>query len=260
MITGKLDTSRLNNLMAVFAKETKKSMDEVVEDQSAIIVGHLIAITPPGKAKGQNLTKNGGIAKSAKKLGEATMKADINSLFPTTRLQSHVVWGMIEDGFRWGTGRGAKKIGEYAESVADLKRVHRKSRSRRTGRVRTGTIGQNMALTKASIRNAYIKEKIKNVGVLNAGWLRAANDLGTSKRAVPAWIRRHGNKPGGVQRRKSKTGLSITVRNHMWYFPKNMEARMNAAAYRRQIGLEKAIEAMLYKKAMKLTQKLAKKF
>jgi hypothetical protein len=39
-----------------------------------------------------------------------------------------------------------------------------------------------------------------------------------------------------------------------------MEARMNAAAYRRQIGFEKAIEAMLYKKAMKLTQKLAKKF
>ena len=259
MITGKLDTSRLNNLMAVFAKETKKSMDEVVEDQSAIIVGHLIAITPPGKAKGQNLTKNGGIAKSAKKLGEATMKADINSLFPTTRLKSHVVWGMIEDGFRWGTGRGAKKIGEYAESVADLKRVHRKSRSRTTGRVKTGTIGQNMALTKKSILNAYIKDQIKDVGMLNAGWLRAANELGTSKRQVPAWIRRHGNMPGGVKQRNSKHGFYITVSNRMSYFPKNMASRMQAAVHRRENGLEIALEAMFLRKAQKINQKMRNK-
>jgi len=256
MFSANLDTTRLNDFIALYAKESKKGIDEVVLQQSAIIVGHLIAMTPPGKSKGKNMNKDGRIEMSAKKLGENTMKADLNSLFPTVRLKSEKVWGMIENGYRWGTGRGAKKIGEYAESVADLRRVHRKARSPRTGRVRTGTIGQNMALTKASIRNQYIKEQIKEVGMLAAGWLAAGEELGTTKRAMPAWIRRHGRKPGSVTKRKSKTGLTVTVMNKMPYFPKNMESRMQSALYRREIGLEKAVDSMIQRKADKLAKRL----
>tara|TARA_R110002126_G_scaffold165162_2_gene313003 strand:+ start:222 stop:1001 length:780 start_codon:yes stop_codon:yes gene_type:complete len=259
MITADVDTSRLHILMSQFARESRKGMDEIIKKQTATIVGHLISFTPPAKTKGKNLTKGGGISKHAKELGENRMKAEINSLFPTTTLKSEEVWGMIENGFRWGTGRGAKKIGEYAESVADLKRVHRKSRSRTTGRVKTGTIGQNMALTKKSILNAYIKDQIKDVGMLNAGWLRAANELGTSKRQVPAWIRRHGNMPGGVKQRNSKHGFYITVSNRMSYFPKNMASRMQAAVHRRENGLEIALEAMFLRKAQKINQKMRNK-
>jgi len=242
--------------MAVWGKETKKGMDDVILEQSAIIVGHFIAMTPPGKAKGGD----GPIGKQEKKLGERTITADLNSLFPTTRLKSEKVWGMIENGFRWGTGRGAKKIGAYAESVADLERIHRNARSKRTGRVRTGTIGQNMALTKKSILKSFISQQIKEVGMLNAGWLRAAEELKTSKRQIPAWIRRHGKKPGDAQKTKTKSGLRVTVSNRMDYFPKNMKSRMQAAANRRERGLEKALEAMLTRKADKLTRKLTKIF
>lgn len=256
MFTADIDTSRLNVLMAQFAKESRKETDEIIRKQTAIIVGHLIAMTPPGKAKGQNLTDRGGIANSAKKLGEATIKADISSLFPTTRLKPEKVWGMIENGFRWGTGRGAKKIGEYAESVSDLRRVHRKARSPQTGRIRTGSIGQNMALTKASIRREFIKQQIKEVGMLSAGWLKAAEELKTARRAVPAWIRRHGRKPGNKVERKTRHGLAITVSNNMPYFPKNMNARMQRAIYRREAGLEKALQAMLDRKAAKINQKM----
>jgi len=256
MFDADIDTKRLNTLMAVWGKETKKGMDDVILEQSAIIVGHFIAMTPPGKAKGGD----GPIGKQEKKLGERTITADLNSLFPTTRLKSEKVWGMIENGFRWGTGRGAKKIGAYAESVADLERIHRNARSKRTGRVRTGTIGQNMALTKKSILKSFISQQIKEVGMLNAGWLRAAEELKTSKRQIPAWIRRHGKKPGDAQKTKTKSGLRVTVSNRMDYFPKNMKSRMQAAANRRERGLEKALEAMLTRKADKLTRKLTKIF
>lgn len=254
MFTADIDTKRLTTLMAVWGKETKKGMDDVILEQSAMIVGHFISMTPPGKAKG----KNANITKDEKKLGENTISADLHSLFPTTKLKSEEVWGMIENGFRWGTGRGAKKIGAYAESVADLKRIHRNARSKRTGRVRTGTIGQNMALTKKSILRSFISQQIKEVGMLSAGWLSAAEELGTNKRQTPAWIRRHGKKPGGVQKRKTKTGISVTVSNRMDYFPQNMKSRMQMAANRRERGLEKALEAMLTRKADKLTRKLTK--
>ena len=256
MITANVDTSGLNKALSEFAKESRKDMEDLLEKQGGILVGHLIALTPPGKARGQNLTDRGGIATSAKKLGEATIKADINSLFPTTRMKPEKVWGMIENGYRWGTGRGAKRIQNYAESVAELERVHRIARSRKTGRVRTGTIGQNMALTRAATRNEFRKAQIKQVGILNAGWLRAAKRLKTAKRATPAWITRHGDKPGGVLFRRSKHGLSIIVDNRMDYFPKNIEMRIQKAIDRREYGLTKALAAMIKRKADKANKKM----
>lgn len=256
MFTADVDTTQLNLAMAKFAKETRKSMDEVMEKQAAMIVGVLISMTPPAKARGQNITDRGGIATSAKKLGEATIKADIASLFPTTRMKPERVQGMIDNGFKWGTGRGAKQIKEYASSVADLKRIHNKARSPRTGRVKTGSVGQNMALTRAAIRNEFARSQIKRVGILNAGWLRAAKRLKTAKRATPAWITRHGDKPGGVVFRRTKHGLAINMSNKVDYFPKNIEARMQRAVTRRAAGIEKALQAMIEKKAQRANQRM----
>jgi len=256
MITAEVNTTRLNLLMSQFAKESKKGLNEVVEQQSGIIVGHLIAMTPPGKWKGQNLTDRGGIATSAKKLGEATIKADIASLFPTTRLKPEKVKGMIESGYKWGTGRGAKKIPNYAESVADLQRYHARARSKATGRIKTGSTGQNMAMTRAAIRSEFMRMQVKRVGILNAGWLRAGKRLKTAKRAMPAWITRHGDKPGDVVFRETEHGLSIVVANRMDYFPRNIEGRIQRAVYRRAAGLEKALEAMLKRKADKINRRM----
>lgn len=256
MFTADVDTTRLNLAMARFAKESRKDLDEVMEKEAGTIVGGLIAMTPPGKKSGTNMTDRGGIAMSAKKLGEATIRADIASLFPTTRMKPEKVQGMIESGFRWGTGRGAKKIPRYASSVAELRRIHNAARSKATGRVKTGSIGQNMALTKAATKNEFAREQIKRVGILNAGWLRAAKQLKTSKRATPAWITRHGDKPGSAIFRRTKHGLSISLQNRMDYFPKNIESRMQLAVSRRAAGIEKAVAAMIARKAAKANQRM----
>ena len=258
MFTAKIDTTELNTAMAQFAKESRKGLDEVMEQQMGMIVGGLIAMTPPGASKGQAMSDRGGITTSAKKRGEGRIRADINILFPTSRKKEPAIWGMIENGFFWGTGRGKKKIIDFAGSIHDLRRVHKSARSRSTGRVRTGLSGQNMALTRSPLRTAYIKEQIKKVGILNAGWLRAARKLKTAKRLTPAWITRHGEKPGGVSFRKSKFGLAITVSNQMPYFPRDSAMRMQRAVNRRAYGITVALEKMIERKAARANKRMNK--
>lgn len=249
MFTTNVDTSGLNEALNLFAKEARKGMNDVLPKEVGIMVGHMIALTPPAAGRGQAMSDSGGITTEAKKRGEASVKADIATLFPTTRLKPERVYGMIENGFEWGTGRGKKIIRDYAESISDLERIHNFARSPKTGRVRTGQTGANMALVKSTLRTRYMKQKAKNVGRLNAGWLKAANKLKTSKRATPAWIRRHGEQAGGVQFRTSKSGLTITVSNRMRYMPRDMEKRTARAINRRIYGLTKALEAMVARKA-----------
>lgn len=250
MLEIKIDTRRLNAAMQRMAEATKKDLAAVVRQQSGIIVGHLIALTPPGAARGQSMTDTGGIDNAAKKHGEASIAADIAVLFPTTKLASKKIEAMMEAGFQFGTGRGRKIVRDFAESESDLARIHSASRSA-NGRVRTGSTGQNMALTRSAIRRAYIKKQQQKVGLLNAGWLPAANELKTAARATPAWIRRHGSKAGGVSFVKTTQGLTITVSNRQNYFPKNMDARIQRAVFRRGDGLRKALFEMTERNARK---------
>jgi hypothetical protein len=256
MFEAQIDSRKLFLAMKEFAKESRKDLGEIVQKQAGIMVGHLISFTPPAASLGQSMSDRGSITSQAKKRGEASVKADIAVLFPTTRLKPEAVRGMIDNGYEWGTGRGAKKIPEYADSIADLKRIHDFSRSKSTGRVRTGIGGQNMAMTNAALRREFIKLKIKNVGILNAGWLSAAKKLKTSKRATPSWITRHGDKPGGASFRDSKSGLTITISNRMPYFPRNMDSRIQRAITYRAYGLQKALESMIERKAQKATQRM----
>lgn len=256
MIAIALDTRSLNAAMQEYARESRKDLDFIVRQQAGILVAHLIAMTPPGASKGQALTDSGGIGMSAKKRGEAVLAADIAALFPTTKLKDARVFGMIDAGFEWGSGRGKKTIREFAQTEADLERVHQFARSPSSGRIRTGSTGQNMAVTKAGIRKAYTLRAIKRVGLLNAGWLRAAAELKTVKRNTPAWITRHGAQPGGVDMTRSAGGISITVSNRQPYFPKDMDARLQRAVFRRAHGLRKALEVMLEKRAAKANARM----
>jgi hypothetical protein len=256
MITVQIDTRRLNAAMQEFARLARKDLDFVVRQQAGIMVGQLIALTPPATSKGENMTDRGGINPAAKKAGEARIAADIQALFPTTKLKEPEIMGMMEAGFEWGTGRGKKVIRQFAATEADMERIHKAARSPATGRVRTGSTGQNMALTRSAIRNAYIKRAIQRVGELNAGWLNAARELNTAKRATPAWITRHGPKRGGVSVARVPQGISITVSNRVPYFPKDMEQRIQRVVARRYQGLRKAIEAMIERKAKQANRRM----
>lgn len=256
MLDVRIDTRRLNAAMQDYAKEARKDLNSVVRKQAGIMVGHLIAMTPPGAAKGEAMNDRGGITNSAKKHGESAIAADIAALFQPTELKDKEVYGLIEAGFEFGTGRGKKTIREFASTEADLERIHKFSRSASSGRVRTGSTGQNMALTRLALRNAYTKKAQLKVGRLNAGWLHAAAELKTIARATPAWITRHGRMPGGVSIRKTKEGLDITVANRMPYFPKDMDARIQRAVFRRGVGLRKALEAVVELRNAKANAKM----
>lgn len=249
MFETHVDTSGLTAALKEFSKVSRKSMGKVTREQSAIMVAHLIGHTPPGEMKGRSISDRGGITKEARSRGEARLAADIVALFPTVRKKDETVYSMIDSGYQWGTGRGRKIIKDFATSVQDLKRIHRFARSPSTGRVRTGSTGQNMALTRAAIRSEYIKQQKKKVGTLNAGWLKAARELKTAKRNTPSWITRHGAKPGGVHFRTTKSGLTITMANNMRYMPRNMASRVSRAVQRREYAMLKAMESIIERNA-----------
>lgn len=256
MIYAEVDTSKLERVIDDFVIHSGKEMSEVVKQQAGQMVGHLIALTPPSKTRGVSLSKTGGITNAAKKIGEKAIRADIASLFPTTRMNREKVERMIENGYRWGTGRGAKQIPRYAGSVSELRRIHKESRSPSTGRVRVGSTGQRMAITTAALRREFAKEQIKTVGKLNAGWVRAAEELKTAKRAVPVWIRRHKGMPGSVQYLRKKNGLGIIVSNRMDYMPRDIRRRYQTAIDIRTRMLTKNLKLLMERNTKKANRKL----
>jgi len=249
-----VDTSKLNRAIAQFTASSKDDIEDVIKKQTGMIVGHLIAITPPGRAAGHDFNKQGRISTSAKKLGESAIRSDLAKLFPTTNMKPERIWAGIERGRLWKTHLGEKQVSFYADSVYELKRVHQKARNRRTGRVKIGNSTANMALTKARIKNQYAKEQLSKVGLLNAGWLQAAGVLKT--KAIPKWITRHGRQKGEVRFKRSNFGLAITVSNRMGYYPTKLQKRMQMAVDRRTNAIVTAIEAMEERRAAKFNKKL----
>ena len=110
MIDVKINTSNLEKAISEFASLTRKDLGEVYRQQAGILVGHVIAITPPGGKGGEAFTDSGGISLEAKKRGEAAIAEDISKLFPTSKLRHEALVGMVNAGFEFQTGKGHKDI------------------------------------------------------------------------------------------------------------------------------------------------------
>ncbi len=250
MLSAKVDITNLQRAMREFTLTARADIETVVRQQSAIMVGHLIAITPPAPAKGQAMSDNGTVQLDAKKRGEARIAADIAALFPTTKLDKKTIAALNANGFEYGTGRGKKIIKKYAGSISELRRIHKLARSKATGRTKTGK-GEMMALTKLSLRKAYIKAEQQKVGTLSGGWVKAGKAMKTSARAMPAWVNRHGRGAGGAYVAGRKHEYSVRLQNDINYFPKDMGSRMQMTIARRERGLKKATEAIINRRAAK---------
>lgn len=249
MITAKVDTSNLEGAIAEFAQLTRADLGEVSKKQAGILVGHVIAITPPGGKSGEAFTDSGGIALSAKKRGEATIASDIAKLFPTSNLPHDRLVAMVADGFEFQTGKGHKDtVRDIAESVDDLERVHQFARNPRTGRTRKMK-GIGMAVTRKNVLRQYIRREMAKVGKLNSGWIAAGTELRTASRNIPAWIKRHGSSAGGADISNRGGRISIRIFNTLTWFPQGMEARVALAVRRREAGVRKAMEAVLERRA-----------
>ena len=250
MFDVKIDTRSLNDAMALFAKETKKGLDEVVVLQSRTVVGHLIAITPPGKRRGSDfLNKKGYISNEAFKNAKKIITGGIARLFPTSAIKDEDrIRGMIEAKHKWKHGKGAKAVGSFANNLGELKRIHRQGRNPSTGRVNIGNNGQRMALTRTALKNQLKNELFLNIGILNSGWRKSYDKLKAPAPAMPAWIKRHPAGQGGIRFKISKTGLAVTLSNRVSYYPKDTIARIDQAVSRTKRGLEKQLEYMLKRK------------
>lgn len=249
MIEIRVDTRRLESALSEYANLARKDLGAVVKQQAGILVGHVIALTPPGGRKGEAMTDSGGVSMAAKKRGEANIASDIAKIFPTSNLPIAALQGMVEQGFEWQVGRGQKAtVREVAESVEDLRRVHQFARNPKTGRTRKMN-GIGMAVTRKAVLRQYIRQEIAKTGKLSAGWLNAGIELRTAPRAMPAWIRRHGNRPGGADVSDRGGRVGIRIFNSQVWFPGNMSTRVALAVARRERGLQKACEAILEKRA-----------
>ena len=144
-------------------------LEQETKRQAGLLVGALIAITPPGKGRGSTISDRGGITLDAKKMGESQVKSDIQKLFPTTAIKEvPKIEGMIKGGAKWKRTGGQRAVEAFyfSESLIDLRNAHRAARNRRTGRT-SGRHKASIVLTRAAIRQKLIKEKIKQVGLLN---------------------------------------------------------------------------------------------
>jgi hypothetical protein len=227
----------------------------VLKQQAGLLVGHLIGMTPPGNIIGGTLNDAGGLTKASHDAGRFAIAGDIAALFPVSNLSEKRIQGMTDAGFEWGTGRGKKIVRQTAFTEAEMERLHKAARSPLNGRVRTGARGVNMAVTKAKVRAAYIRKAQENVGLLAAGWLAAAAEM-NSKARIPAWVKKHGRQPGGATESRQRGGVTITLYNNQFWFPRDMARRVGYALARRERGLRKELEILMEKAAAKAQAKM----
>lgn len=247
MIDIAVDTSRLEAAIAEFAKVGKKDLADVMRQAGGTMVGQLIGVTPPSHQK--TLTKDGGAAKGAQVAGEKSVAGDILKLFPVTKKKDSEVMGMVASGFRWPAENGRKQpVAEVAFSEADLARIHQKARNKKTGRTNAG-YGQNMAITRAALRKAYIQREKLKVGKLSAGWINAARELKTSGRHVPQWIKRHGAGPGGANVREANGIVNIRIYNSNSWFGTGWSHRMAYVVSRAEKAMVKEATVVLERNA-----------
>ena len=246
--------------MAELSAETKKSIDVVIKEQTKVILGGLIKITPPGKRQGNEfLTKRGYISNKAFQNAKAIIISDVAKLFPTTAVKDEErINAQMKRGDKFKTYHGQMNVKRFTNSLADLQSIHKRSRNSR-GRVNKGTAKANMALTRKATKNQLAKHLISKIGLLNAGWLRAAHDLKAAKSATPKWITRHGPQPGFARFRKSRHGLIITIGNKVSYYPKDAASRVRQSVFNTELHVRALIDAALKKNAQKINRKMRKK-
>ncbi|MES2995907.1 MAG: hypothetical protein V4733_03765 [Verrucomicrobiota bacterium] len=256
MVSAKINTGPLQAGMREFANVARKDLGEVAKQQAGILVGHVIALTPPGS--GGVSTEAGGIPLIAKKSGESRIAADIAKIFPTTRLPEAKIDALIDARHEW-EGAGGQKLLVFrrANTLPEMKIVHREARNPRSGRTRVKG-GRFAAIVRPALLKAYIRQEKAKVGVLNSGWLAAARDLKTASRNVPAWIKRHGASNGGSSVAGSGASTSIRIYNNLTWFPSGMAGRVQIAVSRRTSGLKKAVETMIERKAKAVQRRLSR--
>jgi hypothetical protein len=256
MFSIQADTSNLEAAIFEFSKASRQGLKITIKKQAGILVAHLIALTPPAGGRAQAMNDDGAVTLEAKKRGEARIAADIIRLFPTSKIKHDKLLNMVRGGYEWTAKNGRKTIvRQVAETAGELRKTHQFARNPKSGRTRLMG-GLSMAITRSRVLKEYIKQEKAKVGLLSAGWIRAANELKTTSRAVPSWIKRHGAKAGGVNISDRIGMVGIRIYNNQAWFPSDMTGRVQDALRRRERGLQAALADLLERNAAKAQERM----
>lgn len=139
MMSFKLDSRAFESALRKFARDSKKSADQVLKDEARRFVREVALVTPPNQ---------GG--KMQKSRGTSAVRGDIKKIMAPTRRKTKV----------------------------DPWEVHRKFRNQR-GRIgREFEKKRKYHINTAALRE-FVRKKTERVGFLAAGWNSAAQRLGT---------------------------------------------------------------------------------
>lgn len=135
---------------------SRRPLEKVMHDQAKGLVGKIIQNTPPFSSR-----KRGNVAKAAAKKRIATQ---IN---------------------RTLEGVHAKRADATTESA--LRAAHESVRVQGVVKRR---VKSRVRVPKGKLK-AYIKRRQAKIGMLAAGWNKAADKFGVSARMRPAWVKKH---------------------------------------------------------------------
>lgn len=213
----KFDASRLQTAIKRLAAQSTKTKREICQMAAKGFVRDVVAITPPAS--------QGVTGSAAKKKGEATIAKDVSRIF--LKASPAVIAALQEQG---GSRReqfghkGAAALGQVETRVlhrgamaqwhADRRRsdgrVMAINRDATTGLRKRDLRGLDVGIVSAADYNWFLKVLEKAVGILAAGWNKAADFLSVR---LPAWVRRHGDSDGQVTVVVTSTSFRLELTN-----------------------------------------------
>lgn len=185
MVKVQINVNRFSDALDAYAKDSKKSWEQLFYGQIKMLGKQIIMVTPPMMANrlGQDTFATGKLR------GQTATASNILKVFISSRERK------VKDG---------RKV---ITSLSEMQEIHKSQRNRR-GRV----TGKKRDIPAAGgILKQYIAQKKKSVGYLASGW----NALKTKSKAtgVPKWITDK-NAGGSVDIRSDDIRLRFLAWNH----------------------------------------------
>lgn len=206
-LTFEIANARLIQTLKDVGPQLRKGNKEMVTKASRLAITKAVAITPP-------MSKDRGPTKETQRFAERIVQGDVRRVLATAAYAYETIQSPAAASAFWFlTHRGgAKRRVANIEAAEAIVRKHsynvrmrdapivmradvrEHERARKRGRVPKGARVKQIAIRPTEI-NQHIRRKQKNIGLLAAGWLPAADHL--KARGVPAWIKRHRGKAEG---------------------------------------------------------------
>lgn len=259
-----VDLADFGRQIQLLANATKKTLSDVVKDQSRLLVRDLIRSTPP---HGTRPIKEDWTFQRHK--GEKTIETDVRRLFsPISNIKAvmyptsashhsrNIRRQYLQQMAVHGDWKGLSQALFFMKVTPDLVEMTgtigvsdyrtKWAKWQKRGRIPKNTRDNTMVWESSAV-NKVVHEIQLRVGWAKAGWLRAAAKLGVKR--LPTWVTRHSGAPGSFEDLTTDTDMpSFTMTNDVPYigYLNNGGRLVSRAMANRQrameISTEKAIE------------------